>query len=277
MLLLVKTSILPHIKSQLNTRTIFILGISNLLVVLLYYFVIMARTASCSPSSLLPSFVITLSEHDPRVSTVVALFKKYANLNLCVYYGINGNTLYTSEEGHSLTPGERGLRDTMNTFFEMVLRNSYEEVMIFDDDAIPHLNFTTLFNQLPNRCRQADVLLLGATVCHGSRDKWPPGACFDADTRTYGSFALLVKKKGFLPILEWLALGEEAPFDIVYTYLQKQGLSVRVAYPPFLAIPDVSHPSLVNKYRVIDRYTIQQRAAMHDWHLGNYPMFVIPM
>ena len=268
---------LPHALSQISSRTFFILGISNTFIILLCYLGMMIRRPVCSPSQSLPCYVVTLSGHDQRVSTVIALFKKYAHLDPCSYYGINGNILYTSEDGHQLTPGERGLRDTMKNFFEMVLHNDYKEVLVFDDDAIPHRNFSTLFNELPDRCRQADVLLLGATVCHVSRDKWPSGACFDADIRTYGSFALLVRKKAFIPILEWLKTGEQAPFDVVYAYLQKQGLYVRVAYPPFLAIPDVSHSSLVNSYRIIDQYTVQQRAAMHDWHLENYPVSVIPV
>ncbi|CAF1057004.1 unnamed protein product [Rotaria sordida] len=130
----------------------------------------------------------------------------------------------------------------------MVLHHKYEQVFVFDDDTIPHLNFSTLFNKLSDRCRQADALLLGAAINHKSREQWPSGSCFDADSRTYGSFALLVKKSAFVPILDWLRTGEEAPFDTVYGHLRKRGINVRVAYPPFLVIPDVSHPSLVNKY-----------------------------
>jgi hypothetical protein len=246
------------------SRTFFILTISNILIILVYYLSTTSKLPICWSIMSPPSYVITLSGHDQRVSTVP-------------YYGINGNILYKSDDEHHLTRGERGLRDTMKNFFTMVLHKNYNEVFVFDDDAIPHLNFTTLLNKLPNRCHQADVLLLGATICHESPDRWPTGTCFDADERTYGSFALLVKKTAFVPILNWLKIGEKSPFDTVYAHLQKHGINVRVAYPPFLAIPDVSHPSLVNKYRIIDEKTVEERAAKHDWHLENYPMSVIPV
>ncbi|CAF3378590.1 unnamed protein product [Rotaria sp. Silwood2] len=138
----------------------------------------------------------------------------------------------------------------------MVLHHKYEQVFVFDDDTIPYLNFSTLFNKSPGRRRQADVLLLGAAINHKSREQWPSGNCFDADSRTFGSFALLVKKSAIIPILDWLRTGEVASFDIVYGHLRQQGLGARVAYPPFLVIPDVSHPSLVNKYRMIDQYRV---------------------
>jgi hypothetical protein len=239
----------------------------------LYYY--LTTPQICWSSKSAPCYVITLSGYDQRVPTVVSLFKAYANLSLCPYYGIDGNISYKSDEEHHLAPGERGLRDTMKNFFTMAVHNNYDEVFVFDDDTIPHLNFSTLFNQLPNRCRQADVLLLGAVINHHSREEWPTGACFDSDSRTYGSFALFVKKLAFAPILDWLRTGEEASFDMIYTHLRNQGIRVRVAYAPFLVIADLSRPSLVNKYRMIDQYTVEERAVMHDWNLENYPMSVI--
>src|SRR3984957_19505258 len=159
-------------KCKRYSRIIFMLILCSILIFLVYYLI---STFSLQISSLetrsiqtSPSYVITLSGHDQRVPTVVDLFKKFANLHLRPYYGINGNILYKAEEQQRLTPGERGLRETMKKFFTMILRKNYNEVFVFEDDAIPHLNFTTLFNQLPNRCCEADVLLLGANLWHKS-------------------------------------------------------------------------------------------------------------
>ncbi len=224
-----------------------------------------------------PSYVITISGHDQRVPRTVALFKKYANLDLRPYYGIHGNAVYNAQNQQRLTPGERGLRDTMQKLFTMIIQRNYTEVYVFEDDAIPHVNFTTLFKQLPSRCSQADVLLLGASMWHQRQDQWPSGACFDADNRTYGAFALLIKRTAFSPIVAWLKTGEQVPYDVMYRHLQRQGLIVRVAYPPFLVIMDVSHPSLIDNHRGRIQFDFQKRAARHRWHLEDYPMSVIPV
>jgi hypothetical protein len=222
-----------------------------------------------------PAYIITVSGFDERVSTVVALFQKYANLDLRLHYGIHGNRKYAVDNTSKskLTPGERGLRQTMKGFFTMALRRQYSEVFVFEDDALPHFNFTQLFSQLPDRCRQADVLLLGATMWHATRTAWPSGVCFDADQQTYGAFAMLVKQSAYLPILTWLYQGPLVPFDHMYRYLQTQGVTIRVAHPPFLVIPDVSHPSLINNNRSLIQFNISIRAARHGWHLEQYPLF----
>ena len=225
-----------------------------------------------------PAYVITISGHDQRVPVVTALFKNYSNMNLRVFYGVHGYAVYSNEHGQLLTPGERGLRDTMRNFFTMTLQRNYREVYLFEDDAIPHINFTVLYKNLHDRCRQADVLLLGATLWHDTKEQWPRGTCFNADNETFGAFALLIKRSAYVPILNWLDMEEEVAFDFIYPWLQRAGLSVRVAYPPFLVIPDISHRSLVDNNRTGSiEFDVQMRALQHDWHLENYPMSIIPV
>ena len=225
-----------------------------------------------TPMRKTPAFIITISNHDDRVPAVIALFRKYAHLDLHPHYGIHGNRIYTTTNKTKLTPGERGLRQTMKGFFKMARHRNYNEVFLFEDDAIPHVKFAELFDQLSDRCLEADVLLLGATIWHPTRTAWPSGVCFDADNRTYGAFALLIKQSAFLPILTWLYQGPRAPFDHMYRYLQIEGLTVRVAHPPFLVIPDISHSSLINNNRSVIQFDMPRRAERHDWHLEDYPV-----
>ena len=220
-----------------------------------------------------PAFVITLPDQKQRLSTVISLFRKYAGLTLSPYDAIDGNQLPPSTEDQSLKPGERGLRETMKRFFAMALERDYSEVFVFEDDAIPHLNFTQLFKRLPSRCQEADVLLLGASMWLPEEENWPLEACFDARIETVGAFGLLIKKSAFLPILTWLKIGPALPWDLAFRELQRQQLIVRVAYSPFLVIPDITHPSSVDPHREVDRVDVHLRAERNDWHFENYPVF----
>src|ERR1700722_3419557 len=84
-------------KTRLSTKCkhhswkIFMLILSNILIFLVYYLISKSsvRVSSLQSRSIQtsPPYVITLSGHDQRVPTVVALFKKYANLDLRPYYG----------------------------------------------------------------------------------------------------------------------------------------------------------------------------------------------
>lgn len=237
-----------------------------------------------TPSEIYPSatistaqaFVITLANESQRLPTVISLFKRYANLNLLPFHAVDGRRMYSPTQRPSLTPGELGLRETIRRFFTMAVKQNYSEVFLFEDDAIPHLNFTRLFNNLPTRCQEADVLMLGATIWIGNEKPWPPEACFDATRSTYGAFAVLVKRSAFLPVLNWLQAEPDTVWDFVYRHLQQKKLIVRVAYPPFLAIADITHPSSVNPDREFDKLDVRVRAANHDWHLEDYPLFSIP-
>lgn len=223
-----------------------------------------------------PAYVITIKGHDQRVPIVTSLFKKYADLDLLPYYGIHGNAVYNTSSPKGLKPGEIGLRETMKNFFKMTIRMNYSEVFLFEDDAIPHLNFTAMFKQLPNRCREADVLLLGAIMWRRPK-YWPSGICFDANTVTFGSYALFVKRSAYTSIVRWLQNDKKLPFDNMYPHLQKQGITVRVAYPPFLVIPEISHASLIDNNRNKIQFNIKRRIAIHDWKLDNHPLFKIPV
>ena len=221
------------------------------------------------------SFVITLAGEDRRLPSMLKLFNRYADLNLRPFYGFHGNVEFASKNRHGLTSGQRGLRETMKMFFRMTLKENYDQVLVFQDDAIPHLHFSSLFSSLPQRCSDADLLLLGASMWHRRRSRWPNGTCFDADRLTYGAYGLLVKRSAFRPILSWLDRLEHITFDHIYPYLQSDGLLVRVAHPPFLVIMDVSHKSLINNHRAKIQFNVKQRAKIHGWNLTEYPTVTI--
>ncbi|CAF3405457.1 unnamed protein product [Rotaria socialis] len=222
------------------------------------------------------AYIITVPGYDQRVTSVIDAFKQYAQIDLRRFNGIRFSYESHVKNG-SLTVGEQSLRATMTKFFNMIIRKNYEKVFVFEDDAIPHRNFTVLFKQLPSRCLEADVLLLGATIWHSKHTDWPSEACFDADRATFGAFALLLRRKSYRPILHWLKFGKPKPYDHVYRYLQQQKLIVRVAFPPFLVIPDVSHLSLINNNRSGIQFDTEKRAEQHLWHLKDYPMTRIPI
>lgn len=218
------------------------------------------------------AYVITVQDHDKRVPAVIDLFRKYAHLDLQPYYGIDGNKIFVSSINETLTPGEQGLRITMKNFFTMASDRKYEQVLLFEDDAIPHRNFSYLFDHLPKRCSEADVLLLGATIWTWQFESSVEKTCFDADKFTFGAFALLVKSSAFQSIVRWLEKGPPVPADLVYAELQRNGLIVRVAYPPFLVIPDVSHASIVDDNRSSSQHNMTSEAAIHRWDLKSYPI-----
>jgi hypothetical protein len=217
------------------------------------------------------AFVITIAGEDVRLPAILKLFHDYAHIHLRPFYGFHGNREFAAKHKHGLTSGQRGLRQTMKMFFNMTLRESYDQVMVFQDDAIPHLHFSTLLAKLPQRCRDADLLLLGASMWHKKRSRWPNETCFDADGATYGAYGLSVKRKAFRPILDWLDRLEHITFDHIYPYLQSDGVVVRVAHPPFLVIMDVSHKSLINNHRASIQFDVAKRAKIHGWNLTEYP------
>ncbi|CAF1672653.1 unnamed protein product [Adineta ricciae] len=241
-------------------------------IIVLYYFATRCKSLTCWSIKPTPCYVITLPGQEERVANMKGLFKKYANLNVSPFYGVNGRKMYTGAEGKYLLPGEIGLRDSMKNIYTMAIEKKYKAMFVFEDDAIPHRNFTKLFENLPERCREADVLLLGATLNYSKKRKLWEKACFDVPKVAWGAFALYVKSTAFKPIVDWLMEMDLNPFDSVYEVLQGEGLKVRVAYPPFLVIADVSHPSSVNPYRGIDRLPMHERAELHKWNLEDYPM-----
>lgn len=279
----------PHLMGLRNVMLFII--IINILIFFHHLSLAKSKSIDFQSPNEIPVFIITLKGHDHRVETVTNLFQTYANMKPEPFYGVNGHELfenlkyiegkyatlkYSSTKNKPLVIGERGLRETMRKVFTMAYKRNYDHVIVLEDDSIPHLNFTSLFRDLHSRCRQADVLLLGATIWHTSPEFWPRGVCFDADARTFGAFALLVKRSAFVPILSWLETDRRVPFDHMYIDLQNRGIVVRVAHPPFLVIADITHNSSINNNRGRAQFDTELRARKHDWRLENYPLFSIP-
>lgn len=228
-------------------------------------------------SDSIPSFVITVPNYDRRVPIITELFRKYADIELRPFYGINGNQVFKSIKNHTLTPGEIGLRETMKMFYNMTLGKNLSEILVFEDDAIPHYNFSHLFRTMSNSCREADILLLGSTYFGGQTRLSSQSSCFDADRHTFGGFGLYVRRNVFQPILKWLNHGRITPYDDMYVDLQRQGFIVRVAYPEFLVIADISHASLTKNNYSRTYFQFSHRAEVHQWNLSNYPMFAVKL
>lgn len=249
----------------------------------LIYCIIRYRTINCSSINTettdyvkLPAYIITVPGYDGRVPIVAKLFKQYANIRLRTFYGVDGNVIYRNITNSTLKPGEMGLRETMKRFFRMMILENHTEIMVFEDDVLPHYKFPLLFHSLEKRCRTADILLLGATYANASKLK-PSDVCLDADRYTAGAFALLIQNAAFKVILDLLENGYPIPFDNMYRNFQRAGLVVRIAFPDFLAIPDVTHASLVNNKRRRTQFNLTFRSQVHGWNLSNYPIFALPL
>ena len=163
---------------QSMARTLWIFVMSNELVLIFDHLLSICNLSICWSMKMSPCYVITSADHDQQVPIVIDLFRKYAHLNLCPHYGVNGNLIYRSSDSRLLTRGERRLIETILNLLTMIIRFNANEVFLFEDDAVPHRNFTKLFQQLPKACVEATVLLLGASLTHENRTSWLDDSCF---------------------------------------------------------------------------------------------------
>eukprot|EP00042_Codosiga_hollandica_P042477 m.390021 g.390021 ORF g.390021 m.390021 type:complete len:494 (+) comp56338_c0_seq7:2743-4224(+) len=203
-----------------------------------------------------------------------------------------------AEDGF-LTLGERGYLASMKKLFEHVLtKPEVDSVMVIDEDAVFDCNFREqLLHVLQQpRCgsivskksSNGGVLVLGTSIwiesygSHAPLKGWAltnadlkhsleqfgePPRCFNAHSKSFGSFAVIYHRDTFVNILQWLK-APTAPFDHIYPHLANRGHPVRIAYP-FVAIQDVAHESSVDN-RGEYQSNLLVRAKLHHWQLDRY-------
>lgn len=245
------------------------------------------------------AYVLNLPGDEQRYQLVRSSFDK-VGINLRSFQGVDGRFGIPEQykeyyKNSTLKPGEVGYRESMRNLFEMAIKNNWDQVLVLDDDAIPHCEFESrlynLFTQ--DRCfgaqatdpDSARVFLLGSAIWkQGSYPK--PGSnlggwrmvhadmknhsdstqCFNANNRTVGSFGVIYSRVSYRFILKWMDMNRSKPFDLVFSWLSDVGFVNRVAFPN-LVIQDVAHKSRVDPSRLSDKII---RAAMHKWNLSDY-------
>eukprot|EP00038_Savillea_parva_P028021 m.62757 g.62757 ORF g.62757 m.62757 type:complete len:467 (+) comp8111_c0_seq1:326-1726(+) len=203
-----------------------------------------------------------------------------------------------------LTAGERGYLATMQRILESALQNGTESIVVLDDDAVLDCAFKSALAKVlaDDRCSapirpslagagRAGVLLLGAAIwidgTYPERGAYSAGwrvtdaemaalrdvhdrppLCYNAHSKTFGSFAAVYHHSSFRAILDWIGNTSE-PFDHVYPALVKAQRLVRVAHPS-LVIQDVGHTSQIDPSRQ-GQHNFSWRANIHRWEpVGRY-------
>ncbi|UJR38672.1 hypothetical protein I4U23_031338 [Adineta vaga] len=239
--------------------------------------------------SKLPTYMITIkTADDEEIKSVIETFRLHG-LHVRLYHGFH-SIIDSKQNTSKLSIGERNLKETMRRLIIQLINTHFNQVLVFEDDVIPHKDFGSLLGDLittstPGRCTAhildgADaggILLLGATVWSTDRFGWKmidqdvknnsfESACFNVDRVTYGAFAVLIHRTTFQSILNWLNDPENAhlPYDHIFYHLSQRGHIVRVVYP-FLAISNITHVSSVNPQRGPNHRNITWRSKVHRW------------
>ncbi|CAF2522248.1 unnamed protein product [Rotaria sp. Silwood2] len=228
--------------------------------------------------SSLSAFVITLRNCELRLQRTIHNFEKHS-IHLQLFHGIsNVSVLKTTK----LTKGEWNLRLTMIRLIQTVINAKLQQVLVVEDDAIPHRRFGQLLQELINdhRCKECvsgGILMLGSTTWFpGWRTldrykKVENGTCRNICTQDYGSFAVLLHQATFQPILAWLkAESMPQPYDYIFAHLSRLGYPVRLTFPN-LVITDVRHDSAI-LHRPLNSsfHNLGRRAKIHRWTIENY-------
>ncbi|CAF1512077.1 unnamed protein product [Rotaria magnacalcarata] len=226
----------------------------------------------------LTAFIITLRGYEKRLKQTINNFKKH-NIHLQRFYGVSN---IRSPNTTGMTQGEWNFRLTMTRLIQKVIDAKLQQVLIVEDDAIPHNRFSQLFKELfdNHRCKECvfgGILMLGSTT-------WASGwktldrynnvekeVCRNICTENYGSFAVLLNQAVLQPILDWLReKNMPQPYDYVFAHVARLGYPVRLAIPN-LIVSDIRHVSLIRpRPNHTNFHNLTYRAKLHRWKIENY-------
>lgn len=187
------------------------------------------------------------------------------------------------EGNGKLTGGELGYTGSTIKVMEDALKNSYETILVFDDDALLAFDFerkiTDLLDSDSCSCfleSESDcppgILMLSATVIGNEEifEAWDSEAfeqqrkCANFIRGAWGSFANIYNTKTFPAIFDWIEKeGDRLPFDAVYASLAIQGYVVRVARP-FLSMALMNSTSTVQSEEKLGKFRSPQERA--EWY-----------
>lgn len=185
----------------------------------------------------------------------------------------HGNKIVRGEGIDNLKPGEVGYRLSFYAAITYAMGRG-SSFFWFDDDLLLHKRVDKAWADI-QRSRECTgflnepggILLLGASEW-SSRKVWrhipSERRCYNAFSRTFGSFAMFVSHQVLPWIERWLTLTNR-PLDHMYTFLQQKGFVVRTAYPN-LMIMNTSHVSSIDATRRIAK----DRPNRMHWKLVDY-------
>ncbi len=211
--------------------------------------------------------------HSLSVQKLMATLKKLLKLSEMRVQAYSGRKIVGEVGIDRLTPGEIGYRLSFYAAVVDALRKN-ASFFWFDDDLLLHKNFGKEWVDI-QRARECTgflenpggILLLGASEW-SSPKVWThissKRRCYNAFSRTFGSFAIFVSHQVLPWIHRWLVLSSR-PFDHIYTFLQQKGFVVRVAYPN-LIIMNTSHVSTTDDARKI----APNRTERMRWNPADY-------
>ena len=229
----------------------------------------------------LKTFVLTLPDREDRVSDLINAFRKH-DIRVERFNVRDSSVPFMLT---NLTIEQKRLRLTMMQFFHMARMRNLQQVLVLEDDTIPHVQLRSRLRALlsGSRCggymhntQGAGILMLGATVW---QDGWEildklakneTGSCRNICSKIRGSFAVLYHKITFTAILTWLNNNTNEPYDSVFPHLSRLGYPVRLAVPN-LVIRNTTHASPFDRsYNDTVHYDLTMRASVHRWKLSDY-------
>ena len=229
----------------------------------------------------LHTFILTLPNHEQRVSQLITVLRKHGILAQCLTMADRSIRRISTK----LTHDQWHFRLMMIDFLHTALAANFEQTLVLEDKAVPHYHFGSRLQKLlsDTRCGNhilnphgSGIIMLGATMW---TDGWrildrlnrnETGLCRNICSKTFGSFAVLYHKATYHAILNWLNTTVDEPYDHVFAYLSRLGYPVRFAVPN-LVIKDVTFTSLMNQTNENNAYyNPQMRASIHRWNLTEY-------
>jgi len=145
------------------------------------------------------------------------------------------------------SPGAWGYMASMRALIEKAIRDNYETIAVFDDDAIFHKDFHALFaSSLAELGKPWKVLQLGALQYQWGEDwiDWETDHLYRTNGTSLGSHAVCLHKTTF-PLLLWHCERMTMPYDEgALHYAHRQWSENCFTFFPNLVIQDVSESDI---------------------------------
>jgi teichuronic acid biosynthesis glycosyltransferase TuaG len=155
------------------------------------------------------------------------------------------------------------LRSMLNIFLD-ALKNKYKRIIIFDDDAILHKNFVSIFFDKFSKLMDKHIIRIGTT--HHSIKNFKTIEPYYETPDCDGSFAICYKSECFQYFIDNIK-DYNIPFDsgVCRDYKNKTDNAVDFTIYPFLCIADTFESGITN-----ERRNIYDLANKLKWKLDNF-------
>jgi GR25 family glycosyltransferase involved in LPS biosynthesis len=172
-------------------------------------------------------YIINMDKDKNRMKN---LDKKMKNLGLNYnrITGVDGNKVYKkykTKYNTKLRPGQLGCLLSHQNVLKDAIKNNYTNILVLEDDIIFHKNFHDEFKKkykyLIDREKNVDLLYLGCSQKHKWKDIKLNRHYYNSK-KIDGTFAMIINKILFKPILEKSSKLEKPIDRILYYYFQEK-------------------------------------------------------